>query len=119
MTSKEELVETIKRWMVADSEIQKYQKVIKQKRQEKKELADKLVSVMKDNEIDCFDLSEGKLLYTKTKVKAPLSKKYLTECLERYFAQNSDVNSDEVCDYILDNRAVKENENIRHKPNKK
>ncbi len=119
MASKEELVQTIKRWMTVDNEIKQFQKEVKEKRKEKKDLADKLVSVMKDNEIDCFDLSEGKLIYTKTRVKTALSKKYLLDCLEKYFSQNSDVDSDQVCEFILENRGIKENENIRHKPNKK
>jgi len=118
MTTKEELVETIKLWLDADIEIKRVQQNIKNKRKEKKFLAEKLVTVMKSNEIDCFDLSEGKILYTKTKVKTALSKKYLLGCLDKYFSQNSDISSDEVCNFILDNREVKENENIRHKPNK-
>ena len=34
-----------------------------------------LVNIMKENEIDCFDISDGKLMYTKSKVKQALSKK--------------------------------------------
>ena len=36
-----------------------------------------LVDIMKTNNVDCFDVKNGKLIYTKKKVKAPLSKKHL------------------------------------------
>ena len=42
-----------------------YQKQIKAKRVEKKELTGSLVDVMKTNEIDCFDINNGALVYTK------------------------------------------------------
>ena len=48
MTTKEELVTTIKQWMLIDSEIKQFQKEIKEKRQIKKNLAEKLVEVMKN-----------------------------------------------------------------------
>ena len=119
MATKEELVQSIKDWMRIENEMKALQKELKGRRVEKKRLADDLVSIMKQNEIDCFDLSGGKLMYTKTKVKTALSKKHLIECLEKYFAQDADIKPDEVCEFILDSRPVKENEGIRHKPNKK
>ena len=119
MTTKDELVTNIKQWIEIDTTVRQLQKQIKELRKQKRGLADNLVNVMKDNEIDCFNLSEGKLLYTKTKTKSPLSKKHLTECLDKYFAQHSEINSGEVCEFILESREVKENESIRHKPNKK
>lgn len=118
MATKEQLIENIKAWMKVDSEMKELQKGLKQRRAEKKVLANSLVDIMKENEIDCFDLTEGKLLYTKTKVKTALSKKHIMKCLEQYFSQDPDVKPDEVCDFILENREVKENESIRHKPNK-
>ena len=37
---------------------------------------------MKQNEIDCFDINSGKIVYCKNKTKAPLNKKTLLETLE-------------------------------------
>ena len=118
MATKEQLIDNIKSWMRIDNEMKQLQKELKQRRVEKKLLADSLVEIMKDNEIDCFDLTEGKLLYTKTKVKTALSKKHIMKCLEKYFSQDPNVQPAEVCDFILENRETKENEGIRHKPNK-
>lgn len=118
MATKEELIQNIKAWMTIDSEMKELQKELKSRRAEKKKLADSLVEIMKENEIDCFDLSEGKLLYTKTNVKTALSKKHIMKCLEQYFSQDPEIKPEEVCEFILNNRDVKENESIRHKPNK-
>ena len=119
MTTKEELVQNIKAWMRIDNEMKQLQKELKERRIEQKTLADTLVTVMKSNEIDCFDLSGGKLLYTKKKAKSSLSKKHLYACLEKYFSQNPDIKPDEVCEFILESRDIKETESIRHKPDKK
>lgn len=119
MSTKEELVQNIKAWMKIDNEMKVLQKEMKTRRIEKKALADSLVNVMKANEIDCFDLSEGKLLYTKTKVKSSLSKKHLYACLEKYFSQDAGIKPEDVCEFILESREIKETDSIRHKPDKK
>ena len=115
MTTKDELVENIKSWMKIDSEMKMLQKEIKQRRNLKKELSASLVDIMKTNEIDCFDMADGKLIYTKNKVKSALSKKHLEDCLSQYFAQHPDINPSEVSEFILDKRVIKVNESIRHK----
>ena len=84
MTTKEELVTNIKGWMQIDQEMKMLQRELKERRQRKKELTNALVEIMKTNEIDCFDMSDGKIIYTKNKVRAPLSKKHLIECLGKY-----------------------------------
>ena len=74
---KEQLIGTVREWINIDNEIKNLQKTIKEKRNEKKDLTVNLVSVMKENDIDCFDISDGKLMYTQNKVKSALSKKHL------------------------------------------
>ena len=65
--NKEELVSNIKQWIILDEEIKNLQRQIKEKRNEKKENTETLVRIMRDNEIDCFELDSngGKLIYTK------------------------------------------------------
>ena len=60
-------------------------------------------------------MANGKLIYTKNKVKSALSKKHLDECLSQYFAQHPEINPIEVSEFILEKRSVKVNEGIRHK----
>ena len=75
MTEKDALINNIKTWIGLDNEIKLLQKEIKNRREQKKLLTTELVDVMKNNDIDCWNTGEGKLIYSKTKTKAPLSKK--------------------------------------------
>ena len=115
MTTKEVLVNTIKEWMNVDDEMKVLQKEMKERRLKKKALTDSLVSIMKTNDIDCFDMSDGNIIYTKSKVKQPLSKKYLMECLGTYFEENPNVQADDVAKFVMENRAIQTKEGIRHK----
>ena len=113
--SKEVLVKTIKEWISVDNEMKQIQKHMKVLRDKKKILSESLVSIMKTNEVDCFDISEGKILYTKNNTKSPLSKKHILDCLNNYFAENPTIQPDDVAKYILDNRQTVVKESIRHK----
>ncbi len=116
--SKTELITLIKEWKQLDDELKLIQKNIKERKDKKKILSEKLVKIMKNNEIDCFDINNGKLLYTKTKVKTTINKNYLLEIMSHYFKDDDNVEIDKVTDYILDNRNVKVKEGIRCKLNK-
>tara|TARA_B100000902_G_C27220531_1_gene869409 strand:- start:700 stop:1062 length:363 start_codon:yes stop_codon:yes gene_type:complete len=118
MTTKDELVANIKGWIKIDNEMKLLQQELKQRRDLKKQLTESLVDTMKKNEIDCFNMSEGKIIYTKNKVKAPLSKKHLIECLEKYFSEVPNVEASDITDFIMENREIKYKENIRHKVQK-
>jgi len=117
--NKEELVSNIKKWITLDEEIKNLQRQIKEKRNEKKENTETLVRIMRDNEIDCFDLDSNgdKLIYTKQKIKKSLSKKHLMKCLMQYFKEDSQ-QAKQVSNFILNNREEKIKENIRRKVQK-
>ena len=114
MTDKRELVENVKKWIDIDNDIKELQKVMREKRKEKKLYTQSLVDIMKTNDIDCFDMKSGKLIYTKKTVKAPLSKKHLFESLTKYFQNNKEL-CDELGQFILETRKEKIKENIRRK----
>ena len=118
MASKEDVVQCIKQWLAYDKELKLLLKEVKTRREKKREVAEELVTIMKDNEIDCFDISEGKIIHTQSRSKAPLSKQHLMTALESYFAENPSVEPEEVGKYILDTRTVKTKDDIRHKPPK-
>ena len=120
MATKEDLVNHIKEWIKVDEEMKVLQKEMKERRKIKKELTEMLVEIMKTNEIDCFDITAtgGNIVYTKNKVKAPLSKKYLLDCLDTFFKGIPDVEASEVTKYIMDHREEKITETIKHKKQK-
>ena len=69
MATKEELSKIIKDWVSIDNEIKILQKEIKDRRNNKKILTNSLIEIMKTNEIDCFDINNGKIMYSKNNVK--------------------------------------------------
>jgi len=114
MDTKDELVNHIKSWIQIDTDISSLQKQIKELRENKKNLTNSLVNVMKSNEIDCFDINNGKLIYSKSKIKKPINKKSLLEALQIYFKDNTAL-AQNVSQHILDNREETVKESIRHK----
>jgi hypothetical protein len=118
MASKEHLSLNIKSWLQIDKEMKMLQKELKDRRKKKNDLTNVLVDIMKKNEIDCVDISDGKIMYTQNNTKGPLNKKHLLDCLDKYFANNASIPTDELVNYILDNRAINLKESIRLKPAK-
>ena len=114
MDDKRQLIENVKNWIDIDNNIKELQKELKEKRKEKKVYTANLVEIMKANDVDCFDIKNGKLLYTKKKVKASLSKKHLFSSLSNYFKNNKNI-IEELGNYILNSREEKIKENIKRK----
>ena len=115
MTTKDELVKKIKEWIHNDDSITNLQKSIKEYRANKKRLTNDLIEIMKNNEIDCFDVNSGKIIFYKNKVKTPLNKKSLLTSLEKYFDNDPNIDSEKVGNFILENREIKIKENLRRK----
>ena len=84
-SEKEVLVSTVKSWLEIDNQLKELQSKIKEKRNEKKELSKKLVGIMNVNDLDSMATSQGQLIKTTSKVKAPLSKKHLNHSLAEFF----------------------------------
>ena len=116
--SKQILINTIKEWVLINSKMTELQKQLKELRSNKKQLSDTLINVMENNEIDRFDINNGKLVYRKNKVKAPINKDYLMKMLEDYFKDNPEVDIIHVSEFLLDNRPIKENSVLVIKQNK-
>lgn len=112
---KEQLLSNVKGWIELDDEIKQLNRELKEKRKKKKDLTENLVTTMKSNEIDCFDLSGGnKLIYTKSKGKKALSKKHLLDALSKFF-NGDNAEAKNLSKFILDTREDNIKENIRRK----
>jgi hypothetical protein len=115
--NKNQLIHTVKEWVRIDNEIRQLQKEISTRRQEKKLLNDQLMETMKSNDIDCFDLNDGKICYTKKNVKKPINNKLLLNILTKYY--NGDISqASEINNFINDNRTEVTKENITRKISK-
>lgn len=117
METKEELVENIKEWIKMDSEIAKLRNEIKERNNKKKLLTESLVTVMKKNEIDCFDINGGALVYKKSTTKKPINGKLLLSALKNFY-KNNDQAAEDLTKHILDSREEKVKETIRRKVDK-
>lgn len=115
-TNKDKLAQNVKSWLQMDKEIQLLQKELKERKKKKNEYTNVLLTMMKSNEIDCLDISEGKIIYTQSNVKKAITKHHLEECLTKFFEKTPSIPTDEVVQFILENRASNVKESIRHKP---
>jgi len=114
--SKEVLVKKIKEWMALDLEIARLTKESKELKAQKKELSDYLLHVMKENEINCFNITGGSLVYKKNTVKKSLSSKTLMETLTMYFQEQAGGDpgkAETMTQYILTHRSEDVKESIK------
>ena len=114
MGSKEELINLIKSWIEKDNDIKKLQNLTKEKKNEKKQLTDELLNIMKEHEIECFDVKNGKLQYKTIKTKQTLNKKTLLDSLSKYFNDDPKL-ATEITEFVLDARGEKITETIKRK----
>ena len=90
---------------------------IKEKTNKKKSLTETLVTVMKQNSIDCFDINGGALMYKQKKSKKPISCKFLLEELQKYYKDQPDL-AKELTKHLLDNRLETVKDEIKRKIDK-
>ncbi len=115
MATKDEVVNLIKKWIHFDKELKVLQKEAKKRREEKTKITNSLVEIMKTNDIDSFDIKDGKIQKTQRNIKAPLSKSHLMESLSTYFQNDPSFQPEELGNFILQTRKVSVKEEIRHK----
>jgi len=117
METKEQLVNNVKEWIKVDNEIAQLKNEIKERNNKKKILTESLVSVMKTNEIDCFDINGGALVYKKSKVKKPINGKTLLSALQNYFKTDPQV-AEDLVKHVMDSREEQVKETIKRKVEK-
>ena len=117
METKEQLVNNIKEWIKIDTEIAELKAQIRDKNSKKKGLTENLVTVMKNNKIDCFDINGGALVYKTNKVKKPINGKSLLLALQSYYKTEPNM-AEDLTKYIMDNRQEQVKETIKRKIDK-
>jgi hypothetical protein len=115
--TKDELIANIKEWIKMDNEITKLKAEVKDKTNKKKELTESLVTIMKGNSIDCFDINGGALVYKKRKTKQSISGKFLLAQLEEYYKEQPEL-AKEITKKVLDNRLEVFKDEIKRKIDK-
>ena len=117
METKEQLVSNIKEWIKMDTEIAELKAQIKDRNNKKKTLTENLVTVMKTNKIDCFDINGGALVYKTNKVKKPINGKSLLAALQNYYKTDPKM-AEDLNKHVLDSREEQIKETIKRKVDK-
>jgi len=114
LETKEELVRTIREWVKTDNEIRALQKEQNKRREIKKQISEDLINVMKNNNIDCFDINDGKLMYTRKNIKKPITRNNLISILSQYYEGDIE-KAVSLNDFIMENREETVKETITRK----
>tara|TARA_B110000881_G_C18312444_1_gene382654 strand:+ start:26 stop:403 length:378 start_codon:yes stop_codon:yes gene_type:complete len=115
--AKKQLIQTVKEWVRIDNEIRHLQTEISSRKKERINVNTKLMETMKSNDIDCFDLNDGQICYTKKNVKKPVTNKVLFDILTKYY--NGDITqASTISNFIKENRVEVTKENITRKISK-
>ena len=117
METKEQLINNIKEWIKMDTEISELKTEIKERTNKKKTLTEGLVTTMKTNAIDCFDINGGALVYKKSKIKKPINGKTLLSALQNYY-KNDPKTAEDLTKHVLDSREEQVKETIKRKIDK-
>ena len=116
LSPKEQLVTNIREWVKMDTEISQLRQEIKERNNKKKSMTENLVTVMKTNNIDCFDINDGSLVYKKNTVRKPINSKTLLSSLQNYYKDQNV--AEDLTKYIMDNREQQIKETIKRKIHK-
>ena len=100
---KDKLIKTIQDWVKLDNDIRKLKKEGNIRKIEQDKITKTLMNTMKTNDIDEFNISNGKITYSNKTVKKPINKKNLMDILYKFYKGNNEKAS-EVNQFILDNR---------------
>lgn len=111
METLDQLKQKVREWVRLDNEIRALNKEIASRRLEKKTISGELISVMRENKLDEFDLKDGQLMYVKKQVKKPITQKQLLSILSSYY--KNEEKAEEVNTYILENREEVVKETIK------
>jgi hypothetical protein len=114
METKDQLIKTIKEWVKIDNDVRKLQKEIAKRKADKKTISSDLITIMKNNEIDCFDINDGQIYYSKKNIKKPITKKVLMNTLSKYYKGDIE-KANELNTFINENREEMVKETIERK----
>jgi len=108
---KAQLSQSIREWVKLDMEASVLKQKLRMLNQSKKEISSTLLLVMKDKNIDEFDLNQdGKLIRQVKRTKQTLNKKQLMSSLSKYY--KSEEEAQKTAEFLLNSRVEKINESL-------
>ena len=112
--TKEQLKDHLRQWVRVENEISTLSAEIKKRKLIHQQLSASLLKVMRQNEIDCFDIANGRIVYSKTKTRAPLNNGQLKYALKTYYKDDVE-KANNLTEFLLASRVEKTRESIKIK----
>ena len=103
LIDKQTLITIIRDWVKNDNEIRELKKQENIRKIANKTLTTKLIEIMRSNQLDCFDINDGCILYKKTNTKKPLSKKVMIQLLNDFYKDDTE-KAKQVGEFLIENR---------------
>ena len=102
-----DFTESIREWVAIDNKIKKYQEEIKKTRAIKNELTSSILENAENSNMQhaTIEITDGKLKFQNTRVTAPLTFRFLEECLNECITGNDEVK--QIIKFIKSKREVK------------
>lgn len=113
-SEKQALIDIVKSWVTIDNQIRALNRKMRELKNEKKIQNEKMITIMKANDIDNFDLKDGVIRYKKETKREPLSQKRLLEILSKH-PQLGEEQAKHLNQFVFDRRKVTEKEVITRK----
>jgi hypothetical protein len=108
------LIDIVKNWVTLDNQIRAMAKKSKELRTAKKAQNELMIKVMKENNIDNFDLKDGQIRYKKETHREPLTQKTLIKILSKHPNLGTE-QAKHLNQFIFDGRKVTEKDVIIRK----
>jgi len=102
---KEDLTSIVKSWVVNDNQIRALNKKLRELRQEKKKHNESMIRVMKQYEIDNFDVKDGQIHFKQENRRETLTQSKLLEILAKH-PQLEQQQANLLSQFVYDNRKV-------------
>lgn len=108
------LTAIVKAWVVNDNQIRALNKKMRELRQEKKAHTERMIDVMKQYEIDNFDVKDGQIHYRTQNHREPLTQKKLLSILASH-PQMNEHQANLLGQFIYDSRKTVQRDVISRK----
>jgi hypothetical protein len=105
---KQRLIVLVKDYIAIEDKLAAMRQEMKAFQTQKKELGVQLMAVMKENDTFTIDVKQNKIMRQTRTTKTPLSKKYLSSCLLKFFKDEETAN--DLLKFIIESRTSNVND---------
>ena len=107
-TSQSQVLEkSIQKWVELDNELKKNNDKIKEIRNKRNEIEDKILQYVETSNIEksTIQITDGKIRFVETKQTSPITLSFLEQCLSELISNTEQV--EKIMQYIKDKREIK------------